>query len=77
LIRIADAKPFSLSKYSAELNLIEQIFAELNHSPRDAAAYFVKASTHYRWNMSRDSRGGPFVWTRTRVLQGRGRITQL
>jgi transposase len=37
LIRIADAKPFSLSKYSAELNLIEQIFAKLKHSPRDAA----------------------------------------
>ena len=34
-------------------------------------------STHYCWNMSRDSRAEPFVWTTTRVLQGRGRITQL
>jgi hypothetical protein len=28
------------------------------------------SSTHYCWNMSRDSRAEPFVWTRTRVLQG-------
>jgi transposase len=31
LIRIADARFFSLSKYSAELNLIEQIFVRLKH----------------------------------------------
>jgi hypothetical protein len=35
------------------------------------------ASTHYCWKISRDSRAEPFVWTGTRALQGRGRITQL
>jgi hypothetical protein len=39
-----DARPFSLSKYSAELNLIEQIFAKLKQLPRDAAARSVEAS---------------------------------
>jgi hypothetical protein len=43
LIRIADARLFSLSKYSAELNLIEQIFAKPKHLPRDAAARSVEA----------------------------------
>ena len=38
LIRIADARLFSLSKYSAELNLIGQIFAKLQHLSREAAA---------------------------------------
>ncbi len=43
LIRIGDARLF-LSKYSAELNLIEQIFAKLKHLPREAAARSVETS---------------------------------
>ena len=42
-----------------------------------ASGHRRRASTHYCWNMSRDSRAEPFVWTTTRVLQGGGRITQL
>jgi len=44
LIRIADAKLFSLSKYSAELNLIKQIFAKLKHLSREATAHSVETS---------------------------------
>jgi transposase len=44
LIRSAGAKLFFLSKYSPDLNRIEQDFAKLKHFLRKAAARTVEAS---------------------------------
>jgi transposase len=43
LIRSAGAKLFFLSKYSPDLNPIEQVFAKLKHLLRKAAARTIKA----------------------------------
>ena len=43
LIRSAGAKLFYLSKYSPDLNPIEQVFAKLKHLLRKAAARTVEA----------------------------------